>query len=346
MCPAQVISMFTWDSNPVTTASIGPNATSAGGTATSSPGGVGGTNGLNPGAPTAANINLVVPNTGNIFDIPNIDIRIDYKRNESTASMLKRANFNFNVGNAVGNFQVTYRVAVGAGFATITSTAYPIPLDAVFRTYRFTYNNCTGVGTMYVNNVVVWSSPTPTANTDLYWVGEGNIVIGQDMDGANNNVPNLDNFILQPFSCSTLPIELGAFDGIKEGKQNNFRWETLSEKDNAYFLLERSQDGELWELVEKVEGAGTTSRKQQYKAVDKTPGAGINYYRLVQVDINGNYEKYSIISIDNRQINNLKLIKVTDALGRELPLSTTDGFRFEFYSDGTCVKKIGTETEY
>lgn len=334
---AQIISMFTWDANPVTTASIGPNATSAGGSATSSPGGVGGTNGLNPGAPTAANINLTIPNTGNIFDIPNIDIKIDYRRNENSASMLKRANFNFNVGNAVGSFQVTYRVGVGAGFATITSTAYPIPLDATFRTYRFTYNNCTGVGTMYVNSTVVWTSPTPTVNTDLYWVGEGSIIVGQDMDGANNNVPNLDNFVLQPFPCSTLPISLASFAGKREGLANKFTWETLSEKNNSHFVVLRSSDGSSWQEIGRVEGAGTTSAKNKYSFVEQQPTASINYYRLQQIDFDGTTELFSIVSIDNVPNTTLKMIKVTDVLGRQLPVNA-EGLRFEHYSDGTVLK--------
>lgn len=331
--------MFTWNSNPVTTASIGPNATSAGGTATSSPGGVGGTNGLNPGAPTAANINLTVPNTGNIFDIPNIDVRIDYRRNESSASMLRRANFNFNVGNAVGNFQVTYRVGVGAGFVTITSTAVPIPLDATFRTYRFTYNNCTGVGTMFVNSTVVWTSPTPTVNTDLYWVGEGNIIIGQDMDGANNNIPNLDNFILQPFPCSTLPISLASFGGKREGSSNKFTWVTHSEKNNSHFTVLRSTDGSSWQEIGRVEGMGTTAEKNTYSFVEQQPKDGVNYYRLQQTDFDGNTELFSIVSIDNAAISTIKLQRVTDVLGRELPLNA-EGLRFEHYSDGTVLKVL------
>ena len=335
---AQVVSMFIWDSGPVTTASIGPNATSVGASAVSSAGGVGGTNGLNPGPPTAANINLTVTNTGNVFDLNNIDVKIDYRRNESTASMVKRTNFNFNNGNSIANFQVVYRVVSGAGFATITSTAYPIPLDNVFRTYRFTYNNCTGVGTMYVNNTVVWTSPSPTVNTNLYWVGEGSLIIGQDMDGANNNIPNLDNFVLQPFSCSPLPIELAAFEGNAQGNYNEFSWITFSEKNNDYFTLERSDDGLLWEEVGRVEGAGTVSSKRSYKFVETHPKPTINYYRLLQTDYDGKSERFNIISIDNSSLNTVKLMRVTDVLGRELN-SDAVGLRFEFYSDGTVVRR-------
>lgn len=342
---AQVVSMFTWDSSPVTTASIGPNATSAGATATSSPGGVGGTNGLNPGAPTAANINLTIPNTGNVFDIPNCDIKIDYRRNESTATMVKRTNFTFNVGNSVANFQVSYRVVSGAGFATVTSTAYPIPQDNVFRTYRFTYSNCTGVGTMYVNNTIVWTSPSPTVNTNLYWTGEGSVIVGQDMDGANNNVPNLDNFVYQTFTCTSLPIELADFKGWKEGNHNRFSWVTFSEKNNDYFMLEKSMDAVNWMPIARVQGAGTTSESRYYEAVEASPAPGINYYRLSQVDRDGHTEHFNILSIDNTVTSKVRLERVFDMLGRQVDPESATGPLIEIYSDGSVVKKFIIQAE-
>lgn len=334
---AQVVSQFNWNSNPVTTAVVGPNATSAGVTATSSTGGVGGTNGLNPGAPTASDINLTIPNTGNIFDMSSIDVSIDYRRNESTAQMVRRGTFTFNTGGTVANFRVTYRVSTGTVVTTVSSTNVAIPIDAVFRNYRFTYDNCSGVGTAYVNNVVVWTSPTTTPGQNLYWVGDGNVVIGQDMDGANNNVPNLDNFIWQNFACTTLPIELIHFKGTKEGDINYFEWSTASEKNNDYFSIERSKDGLNWTEVVKKYGAGNSNSKQFYQAYDQSPENTVNYYRLNQTDFDGKRKYFSIIVIDNSRTADVKLLKTTDLLGREVD-STYHGIRVLFYSDGTVMK--------
>ncbi len=334
--PAQIISRFTWDSNPVLTAINGPNATSAGGSATSSTGGVGGTNGLNPGAPTANDINLTIPNTSNVFDVNNVDISIDYRRNESTAQIVKRSVFTFNNGGAVGNFQVVFRV--GTGPTVVTSTAYPIPQDATFRTYRFTYNSCTGVGTMYVNGTTVWSSPTPTASQNLYWTGDGNVVIGQDMDGANNNVPNLDNFIWQTFTCTALPIELRYFTGTNEGSRNCLKWATATEKNNDFFTLEQSLDGSTWRQVAIVYGAGNSSYLKTYSTYDNSPAGTVNYYRLTQTDFDGRSEKFNIIVVNNTPGHTVYVLKITDLLGREVGNDYT-GLRFIHYSDGQVVKK-------
>lgn len=338
---AQVVSQFNWNSNPITTAVTGPNATSAGVTATSSTGGVGGTNGLNPGAPTASDINLTIPNTGNVFDVTNVDVSIDYRRNETTAQMVRRGTFTFNTGGTSANFRVTYRVSTGTVVTTVSSTNVAIPIDAVFRNYRFTYDNCSGVGTAYVNNVVVWTnSATPTTGQNLYWVGDGNVVIGQDMDGANNNIPNLDNFIWQGYTCSVLPIELVSFKGLNDGSRNYFEWITASEKNNDHFILERSTDGLMWTTVTKELGAGTSNTQRTYKTYDHSPGNAINYYRLTQTDFDGVSKKFSVIVVDNSGNTSKQIIRITDISGREVS-SDFEGLRLVFYSDNTVVKKYG-----
>jgi hypothetical protein len=338
---SQVISQFNWNSNPITTAVTGPNAISAGATATSSPGGVGGTNGLNPGAPTASDINLTIPNTGNVFDVPNVDISIDYRRNESTAQMVKRGTFTFNTGGSIANFRVTYRVANGSTITTVASTAVAIPNDATFRTYRFTYDNCSGIATTYVNTTVVWTnSATPTPGQNLYWVGDGNVVIGQDMDGANNNIPNLDNFIWQTYTCtSALPIELLVFTGTNEGSKNYFEWSTATEKNNDYFTLEKSENAIDWLPVVKVYGAGNSNTKKNYTTYDLNPEKKLNYYRLTQTDFDGEQKKHEIIVVDNSYSSNLEVLKITDLLGREIN-SDFVGPYIIYYSDGSVKKQI------
>lgn len=338
---AQIISQFNWNSNPITNAVVGPNASSAGLTATSSAGGVGGTNGLNPGSPSpASDINLTIPNTGNVFDIPNIDISIDYRRNESTAEMIKRGSFTFNTGTSVANFRVTYRVTTGTVVTTVTSSNVAIPLDATFRNYRFTYDNCTGIGTMYVNSAVVWTCSPTTPGQNLYWVGDGSIIIGSQMDGANNNVPNLDNFLLQTYTCSTvLPIELVNFTGQTFGTKNRLQWISATEKNNDYYSLERSTDGVNWITIHKIIGAGNSTKQVLYKIDDLSFEPTLNYYRLKQTDFDGQSTYFKILVIDNSTKSNSQIIKITDLLGRVVPFEF-EGPRLIFYSNGTVEKQL------
>ncbi len=105
--------------------------------------------------------------------------------------------------------------------------------------------------------------------------------------------------------CSAvLPVEFLSFTG-QPGDKNNIilKWETATESNNDYYILERGSDGKTFEEYGKVKGAGTTNINSNYSFTDKYPLRGINYYRLKQVDYDGNFSYSKIISINNQQIN-------------------------------------------
>ncbi|MBO3271196.1 T9SS type A sorting domain-containing protein [Hymenobacter defluvii] len=85
-----------------------------------------------------------------------------------------------------------------------------------------------------------------------------------------------------------LPVELVAF-AVQAVQQNAvLSWSTASEKNNAYFVVERSFDGFTFTAVGRVAGQGSTSQAHVYGLVDaKVPHTGTVYYRLRQVDHDG-----------------------------------------------------------
>ncbi len=94
-----------------------------------------------------------------------------------------------------------------------------------------------------------------------------------------------------------LPIELLSFSGFCNKSEMVIQWATASELNNAYFTVEKSVDGENWETLGKVDGAGYSSTVLNYTFTDKEVPEGISYYRLGQTDYNGQ-EKYSpVISL-------------------------------------------------
>ncbi len=93
-----------------------------------------------------------------------------------------------------------------------------------------------------------------------------------------------------------LPVELSRFEVTAnfDTKEVNLYWTTTQEVNNDYFLIEHSIDGKYWETIEEVQGAGTTIEITNYEAVDKRPILGMNYYRLKQIDFDGQFEYSSI----------------------------------------------------
>jgi hypothetical protein len=322
----------------VTTASVGPNAISVGSTAISSSGGVGGSNGLNAGPSYAQNIALTIPNTNNIFDIPNIDVRIDFRRYEFQGTIISRGAFSFNANDDASNFKVTYRVTNGSSVTVISSSAVPIPFDGLFRTYRFTYDNCLGKGSMFVNANLVWTSGNITPGQNLFWQSDGNLIIGSGLDGANINIPIFDNFILQPFLCSTLlPITLKTFTASKAQSRNIIEWTTASEMNNDHFILERSEDCLTWNQISKVKGLGNSSADFTYKVTDEYPLKTFNYYRLLQTDLDGEIKTVGLICVNNTPPKKPDIIRAVDLFGNIVPNNFT-GPKIIFYSELSIQK--------
>jgi hypothetical protein len=96
---------------------------------------------------------------------------------------------------------------------------------------------------------------------------------------------------------SPLPITLTDFYGTADKGGITLRWATASEVNSAYFVLERSKDGEEFQSLTTVAGQGTVSTHTDYSYLDAT-AFGRNYYRLRSVDFNGSSALSKMILVD------------------------------------------------
>lgn len=94
--------------------------------------------------------------------------------------------------------------------------------------------------------------------------------------------------------ASPLPVELFNFFAVEKNNSEVYcSWQTASEINNDYFILMRSKDGLNFEEIAKVDGAGNSNIVLNYSFIDKHPFFGNSYYKLKQVDFNGDYN-YSV----------------------------------------------------
>ncbi|MEQ8908790.1 MAG: T9SS type A sorting domain-containing protein [Vicingaceae bacterium] len=96
----------------------------------------------------------------------------------------------------------------------------------------------------------------------------------------------------------SLPIELLEFTANKQDDNVKLTWITAVEINNDYYIVEHSADGEKFSRIAKIKGAGNSTQTLYYTTLHENPIVGINYYRLKQVDFDGNHS-YS----DNRIVN-------------------------------------------
>ena len=67
-------------------------------------------------------------------------------------------------------------------------------------------------------------------------------------------------------------------------------WETGRETNNSHFQIERSTDNVIFSKIGRVEGAGTIDYNQQYNFMDSVAKAKTYYYRIRQIDFDGQFE--------------------------------------------------------
>ncbi|MEY4903946.1 MAG: hypothetical protein RLZZ292_1761 [Bacteroidota bacterium] len=97
-----------------------------------------------------------------------------------------------------------------------------------------------------------------------------------------------------------LPITLsGFFAHLTEDNDVNVTWQTASERNNAYFEIERSEDGINFKPIGMVYGKGNVENVSNYGFVDDKPVQNLNYYRLKQHDTDGHFEYSSILTVNN-----------------------------------------------
>ncbi len=101
-------------------------------------------------------------------------------------------------------------------------------------------------------------------------------------------------FSLQP---TTLPVSITSFSATALGSVVRLNWATASEKDNKEFVIERSKNASQFEAIGSVNGGGTSNVPLSYVFNDDNPLAGTSYYRLKQIDFDGQFEYTKVIAI-------------------------------------------------
>ena len=120
-----------------------------------------------------------------------------------------------------------------------------------------------------------------------------------DLTANDANSNQVDGVIhgINPFG--TMPIHLTSFVGFENDQTVLLNWTTDSEVNNAYFEVQRSSNGVIWETITELTAAGNSNRPVSYTVEDYEPSAGMNYYRLKQVDFNGTFSFSNIAIVIN-----------------------------------------------
>jgi len=99
-----------------------------------------------------------------------------------------------------------------------------------------------------------------------------------------------------------LPVEMLSFSAKSITGGNRIFWNTASELNTDYFEIQHSTDGENFTNIARFKGAGTKSTETEYEYLDTDFEPGKNYYRLKQMDLNGEVQ-YFVPAIVNNEFD-------------------------------------------
>jgi hypothetical protein len=164
---------------------------------------------------------------------------------------------------------------------------------------------------------------------------------GQGGDGGTANFTNdgTASYTVSPDCIYPLSVTWGDFNVFPDEHDAHIKWETASEKNNDYFIVERrNPNGNGFEGITRMraKGNGNSTISQFYELTDFNLASGIYYYRIKQVDFNGEFsyseirsllikddEKIELFKIDhqqlyfNRYFENMS-VRISDVSGRLL----------------------------
>ena len=162
-------------------------------------------------------------------------------------------------------------------------------------------NRCYGPGGGGAGGVII-SSITLPSGVSVKMVGgvagitrrSTNSCDSTNMGATNGSAGTLSGGTLPTgnvnFSACVLPVEWLSFrlNPVAEGVE--LKWTTASEYGSLGFQLEHSLDGKNFKAIGYVNAAGYSSTITKYDFIHSEPAPGVNYYRIKQLDFDGQYD--------------------------------------------------------
>ena len=170
-----------------------------------------------------------------------------------------------------------------------TTENYSIPSDPNATSYQWDYKESSG-GSWITN---ISSTTSASINWSLTTTSGAEVLVTVS-NSCGSQSKNLTIYV-----DGALPIELLSFDGSVINSRNVLlEWSTASEKNNDYFIIERSVDGYNWLQIKNIDATGNSNTQINYTTIDNSAPRAIVYYKLSQVDFDGNSEKFDPISVN------------------------------------------------
>jgi hypothetical protein len=161
-----------------------------------------------------------------------------------------------------------------------------------------------------------------------------------DLSIVSENTGNVKRFLFSDSPMGEpLPVELSAFNAVQLGSSVLLKWRTETEINNFGFDVERAIDlnGSIqtWNKIVFVEGNGNSNSPKDYTFSDNLEVGSKYYYRLKQIDSDGQFDYSDIISVDIKMPNQYVLYQ-----NYPNPFNPTTSITYNLPADGIVSLKV------
>jgi Secretion system C-terminal sorting domain/Bacterial Ig-like domain len=123
------------------------------------------------------------------------------------------------------------------------------------------------------------------------------VTVSNVCDLAGNSIDT--QYDTTGFILKILPVELNSFTAKIVDQKVYLNWETKTEVNNFGFDIERKSENSEWQKIDFVEGNGNSNSPKKYSFTDNNPVGGKKlFYRLKQIDIDGQFEFSNEVNVD------------------------------------------------
>ena len=154
-----------------------------------------------------------------------------------------------------------------------------------------------------------FNAGTLAAGTQVYVAIDG--ILGSNCD-----------YSIRAINAVVLSATLKSFTAWKTQEANVLNWVSVKEDENAFFEIQRSNDGRSFQTIDRVSGQINSTTETSYQVSDPSPPP-VCFYRLKLVSSSGKNTYSNVIRVDRKFSMNTK-VKFANLVTNQLSLQIKD----------------------
>lgn len=193
-------------------------------------------------------------------------------------------------GTANEGGSVTLTAPPGMVFTSVTFASYGTPNGSCG---SFTTGTCDAANSKSIVEAILAGNNSAT-------IDASNTVFGDPCGGT------VKRLYIEAVFSSTVPLHLVSFSCTNNGASNLLQWQTEDEVNTRAFEVQRSTDGVAFATIQTI-ASNNKNGVNRYSYTDKSLQAGLCFYRLKMIDLDGKFEYSKVIQKEARVSSQLQV---------------------------------------